>query len=65
MYIVKSGEVEVLGEDDSEVLATLREGSVFGEISLLSLGSGNRRTATVRYVYHPLVFLFTNISNHI
>ncbi|KAF6323185.1 cyclic nucleotide gated channel subunit beta 3 [Rhinolophus ferrumequinum] len=48
MYIVKEGEVQVLGGcDGAQVLATLKAGTVFGEVSLLAAAGGNRRTATV------------------
>ena len=49
MYLVRSGRLQVIQEDTEAVIATLYEGSYFGEISSLNLSdTGNRRTANVR-----------------
>ena len=46
MFIVDKGIVEVVVEQ--KAVAQMKEGSYFGEISLLSMGDwGNRRTANV------------------
>ncbi|XP_037659113.1 cyclic nucleotide-gated cation channel beta-3 [Choloepus didactylus] len=58
MYIIKEGEVQVLGgSDGAQVLVTLKAGAVFGEISLLAASGGNRRTADV--VAHGFANLLT------
>jgi CRP-like cAMP-binding protein len=45
MYIVNHGMLDVFIDDKR--IASLEDGAVFGEISLLEVAGGNRRTADV------------------
>jgi hypothetical protein len=45
MYIVNHGKLDVYIDDKR--IAGLEDGAVFGEISLLEVAGGNRRTADV------------------
>ncbi|RWS15161.1 cyclic nucleotide-gated cation channel alpha-3-like protein, partial [Dinothrombium tinctorium] len=57
MYIVNRGKLQVVNDSQMSVLATLRAGSYFGEISILNMGTaGNRRTASVRSVGYSDLF---------
>ncbi len=59
MYIVNTGRLEVLDKEDGEALKEMAHGAYFGEISVLNLGtSQRRRTAFVRSLgYSSLLYL--------
>ncbi|GAB1608115.1 cyclic nucleotide-gated cation channel alpha-3-like [Argonauta hians] len=59
MYIVKRGQLQVVADDGTTVYATLTDGSVFGEVSILNIAgnkTGNRRTANVRSIGYSDLF---------
>lgn len=57
MYIVSRGILEVVTDEGKSVVATLKAGSYFGEISVLNVGhAGNKRTASVRSVGYSDLF---------
>ena len=60
MYICARGRLQVVDTDGKTVLATLKAGSYFGEISILNMGTaGNRRTASVRSVGYSDLFVLS------
>ncbi|XP_056295607.1 cyclic nucleotide-gated cation channel-like [Pseudoliparis swirei] len=59
MYIVKDGQLAVVGEDGVTQFAVLTSGSCFGEISILNISGskmGNRRTANIRSLGYSDLF---------
>src|SRR5690606_31124081 len=59
MYFISSGTVEVIGQDDETVVATLVPGNFFGEIALIY---NTKRTATVRAKTYCDLYVFTKES---
>ncbi|CAH1777821.1 unnamed protein product [Owenia fusiformis] len=62
MYIVKRGRLSVVADDGKTVFATLSDGSVFGEVSILNIAgnkTGNRRTANVRSIGYSDLFVLS------
>eukprot|EP00095_Tigriopus_kingsejongensis_P010287 maker-scaffold474_size162001-snap-gene-0.36 protein:Tk10287 transcript:maker-scaffold474_size162001-snap-gene-0.36-mRNA-1 annotation:"cyclic-nucleotide-gated cation" len=60
MYICARGRLEVVADEGKTILATLKAGSYFGEISILNMGTaGNRRTASVRSVGYSDLFVLS------
>jgi len=57
MYIVNRGRLQVVADNGKTVLATLKAGSYFGEISILNMGTAGKNLGK----YHvPLIrFSFT------
>lgn len=43
MYIVNRGRLQVVADDGKTVLATLKPGSYFGEISILNMGTAGTK----------------------
>lgn len=70
MYIVNRGRLQVVADNGRTVLATLKAGSYFGEISILNMGTagkhlgkyrqaGNTYLLTILYIFGNFCMLST------
>lgn len=48
MYIVNRGRLQVVADDGKTVLATLKPGSYFGEISILNMGTAGEKLSLLQ-----------------
>ena len=48
MYICARGRLEVVADEGKTILATLKAGSYFGEISILNMGTAGKRPLHIR-----------------
>lgn len=60
MYIVNRGRLQVVADNGRTVLATLKAGSYFGEISILNMGTAGKNLGKYRphMQFFLLFFLF-------
>ncbi|GAU93754.1 hypothetical protein RvY_05645 [Ramazzottius varieornatus] len=63
MYVCRTGTLQVVS-DEGQIFATLGQGSVFGEISLLSIFTSqqNRRTANIRSFSYAELFSLSSAN---
>nr|AIT11916.1 cyclic nucleotide gated channel A alpha subunit [Platynereis dumerilii] len=62
LYIIKRGKLSVVSDDGKITFATLGDGVVFGEISILNIAgnkNGNRRTANIQSVGYSDLFVLS------
>lgn len=51
MYIVNRGRLQVVADNGRTVLATLKAGSYFGEISILNMGTAGMHAKTTTFQF--------------
>ena len=57
MYICTRGRLQVVDTDGKTVLATLKAGSYFGEISILNMGTAGKNNSYSAKYFHFLMKL--------
>lgn len=73
MYIVNRGRLQVVGDNGKTVMASLKAGSYFGEISILNMGTAGKALGKYRgqanidinqHFFYIFIYLYTtrNIS---